>query len=262
MDTSSKNLQFLAVDDSNFHAHILLVGKLQRVKCMAYLRSKDVKQQSFHESCSTLQSDDSKQSLRSSSSSGDHFLKERVVVPLVDTVFLIKKSLQKGILQLQDKANNAHRATKRIEILHGLLHEKYKVSEAFIRILTRRIISLLSVQEKKENWVIAQALSGHFVAEGGSFRHMLWVHLEDTVASALAQILAVIDGDNNLDNLISDQSPEMNNLDNLISDQAPEMAQLWLRIFQGDQWDLLNIPVIQSVFKWLGYTVTLQMCLI
>ena len=38
---------------------------------------------------------------------------------------------------------------------------------------------------------------------------MLWVHLEDTVASALAQILAIIDGDNNLDNLISDQSPEM-----------------------------------------------------
>ena len=62
---------------------------------------------------------------------------------------------------------------------------------------------------------------------------MLWVHLEDTVASALAQILAVIDGDNNLDNLVSDQSPEM--------------AQLWLRIFQGNQWDLLNIPVTQSV---------------
>ena len=62
---------------------------------------------------------------------------------------------------------------------------------------------------------------------------MLWVHLEDTVASALAQILAVIDGDNNLDNLISDQSPEM--------------AQLWLRMFQEDQWNLLNIPVTQSV---------------
>ena len=62
---------------------------------------------------------------------------------------------------------------------------------------------------------------------------MLWVHLEDTVASALAQILAIIDGDNNLDNLISDQSPEM--------------AQLWLRIFQEDQWDLLNIPDTQSV---------------
>lgn len=62
---------------------------------------------------------------------------------------------------------------------------------------------------------------------------MLWVYLEDTVASALTQILAVIDGDNNLDNLISDSSPEM--------------AELWLKIFQEEKWDLLNIPATQSV---------------
>ncbi|XP_062408415.1 E3 ubiquitin-protein ligase rnf213-alpha-like isoform X2 [Sardina pilchardus] len=156
-------------------------------------------------------------------------------VALVDTVLLIKKSLQKGILQLQDKEDNAHRATKRIEILHGLLHNKYAVSEDFITILQRRIISILSAQEKGENWVTTQALSGHFVVEGGSFRHVLWVHLEDTVASALAQILAVIDGDNNLDNLINDPSPEM--------------VDLWLKIFQEDQWDLLNIPATQSQGK-------------
>lgn len=44
---------------------------------------------------------------------------------LVDTHLLMKKSLQKGILQLRDKADNTQRATKRVEILHGLLQRKY-----------------------------------------------------------------------------------------------------------------------------------------
>lgn len=47
------------------------------------------------------------------------------------------------------------------------------VSDAFIKSLERRIVSFLSEQEKlrgKENWVVAQALSDRFVAEGSSFR--------------------------------------------------------------------------------------------
>ncbi|XP_063061224.1 E3 ubiquitin-protein ligase rnf213-alpha-like isoform X2 [Engraulis encrasicolus] len=160
---------------------------------------------------------------------------EKEQVTLVDTLLLIRKSLQKGILQLQDKPDNMQRATKRIEILHGLLDYKYEVSEHFIRILQDRIISLLSVQINRDNWVIVQAFSEHFVAEGGSFRHMLWVHLEDTVASALAQVLSVIDGDNNLDNLITDQ--------------CPDMGKLWLEIFQEDQKTLLKIPPAKSSGK-------------
>ncbi|KAI4896113.1 hypothetical protein NFI96_011369, partial [Prochilodus magdalenae] len=160
-------------------------------------------------------------------------------VLLVDTLFLLKKSLQKGILQLHDKADNTQRPTKRIKILHGLLHNKYPaVSDTFITFLEGRIISLLSIREKmekrereeRENWVITQALSEHFVAEGGSFRHMLWIYLEDTVASALAQILAVIDGDNNLDNLI---------------EQSSEKSDLWLNVFREDPSNLLKIPVTE-----------------
>ncbi|KAL2092430.1 hypothetical protein ACEWY4_012228 [Coilia grayii] len=171
-------------------------------------------------------------------SDGSSSSSEREQVNLVDTLLLIKKSLQKGILRLQDKSDNTQRATRRIEILHGLLHGKYEVSEPFTRILQDRIIRILSEGEcrtQKDNWVTAQASSQRFVAEGGSFRHMLWVHLEDTVASALAQILAVIDGDNNLDNLISGQ--------------CPGMTELWLKIFQEDQWSLLKIPVAQSTGK-------------
>lgn len=44
---------------------------------------------------------------------------------LVDTRLLMKKSLQKGILQLRDKEDNTQRATRRVEVLHGLLQNKY-----------------------------------------------------------------------------------------------------------------------------------------
>lgn len=44
---------------------------------------------------------------------------------MVDTRLLMKKSLQKGILQLRDKEDNAQRATRRVEVLHGLLQNKY-----------------------------------------------------------------------------------------------------------------------------------------
>ncbi|KAM9432008.1 E3 ubiquitin-protein ligase rnf213-alpha-like [Clarias gariepinus] len=176
---------------------------------------------------------------KSSFSSTEHLDMDNPKAPLsekqdglVDTLLLIRKSLQKGILQLRDKADNSHRATTRVEILHSLLHNKLAVSDAFIKSLEKRIVSFLSEQEKikgKENWVVTQALSDRFVAEGSSFRHVLWVHLEDSVASALTNILAVIDGDNNLDNLINDQ--------------PSEKTDFWLRVFQEDQWDLLKIPV-------------------
>ncbi|XP_049326804.1 E3 ubiquitin-protein ligase rnf213-alpha-like [Astyanax mexicanus] len=169
-------------------------------------------------------------------SCGTTFPKEQVELSdtdLVDVLFLVKSSLQKGILLLHDKADNTQRATKRIEMLHGLLHNRHPESEIFIQALKRRIISLLHDQEKMKdrvNWVINQASSDRFVAEGGSFRHMLWIHLEDTVASALAQILAVIDGDNNLDNLI---------------DQPSEKSELWLNVFKENNCNLLKIPVTQ-----------------
>lgn len=54
-----------------------------------------------------------------------------------------------------------------------LIHLFSTVSDAFMKSLERRIVRFLSEQEKmkgKENWVVAQALTDHFVAEGSSFR--------------------------------------------------------------------------------------------
>lgn len=50
------------------------------------------------------------------------------------------------------------------------------------------------------------------------FRQALWGHLEDIVANVFAQILAVVDANNNLDH-ISQGSP---------------LAELWLQMFQEE----------------------------
>ncbi|KAL7825428.1 hypothetical protein AOLI_G00326350 [Acnodon oligacanthus] len=105
-----------------------------------------------------------------------------------------------------------------------------KVSRNFFKVLEKRVFNILSAREKEktENWVIAQAQSNSFVVEGTSFRHVLWVHLEDAVASAMAPIFAVVDGDNNLDHMTANQ--------------PCDKTDLWIKIFQEE--DLLTVPAL------------------
>ncbi|XP_066547032.1 E3 ubiquitin-protein ligase rnf213-alpha [Amia ocellicauda] len=151
---------------------------------------------------------------------------------LIDMQILIKQSLQKGAVRLEDKKNNISRATTRIQIMYDLLRsENHDISQAFMTCLQNRILRLLQAQDKshrnKDNWVVGQAMTDNFVLEGGSFRHTLWVHMEDVVASALAQVLAIIDGDDNLDN---------------IHKQPADKTSIWLKFFQDE--NLLKIPPI------------------
>ncbi|XP_036418081.1 E3 ubiquitin-protein ligase rnf213-alpha-like [Colossoma macropomum] len=153
---------------------------------------------------------------------------------LVDTALLTKMSMQKAIIQLNDKADNSHRAQKRVEILHDLLHANFDVPINFLKVLERRVVQILTAREKEKttNWVIDQAeKKKSFVVEGTSFRHVLWIQMEDAVASAMAQVFAVVDGDNNLDHVTTGQQPEK--------------TDLWMKIFQNQ--DLLSIPVLPKL---------------
>ncbi|XP_048088902.1 E3 ubiquitin-protein ligase rnf213-alpha-like isoform X2 [Alosa alosa] len=148
---------------------------------------------------------------------------------MLATRLLIKMSIQKAIVKLRDKTDNSHRAKARIDILHDLLHQGSDVSKRFFKALEKRIASVLTTQEQStSNWVIAQAKSKSFVVEGTSFRHALWIHLEDRIASAMAQVLATADGDNNLDHVAIGQ--------------PSDKTDLWLQIFQSE--DLLSISVL------------------
>ncbi|XP_029898687.1 E3 ubiquitin-protein ligase rnf213-alpha-like isoform X1 [Aquila chrysaetos chrysaetos] len=138
---------------------------------------------------------------------------------------MIKQSIQKAVIQLEDKADNSRRATERIMIIHNLLfhdHSRTTFYSHFMTVLKRRICHLLQEREKislePRDWVFRRAVSSEFILEDTSFRHALWMHLEDIVANLFAQILAVVDANNNLDHL-SPLSP---------------FSELWLQMFKEE----------------------------
>ncbi|KAM9258624.1 E3 ubiquitin-protein ligase rnf213-alpha-like [Morus bassanus] len=136
---------------------------------------------------------------------------------------MIKGSIQKAVIQLEDKKDNSQRPRERIEILHNLLFQtQSSVSSHFMTILKKRICNLLQEREKHiedpRGWIFRRALCTEFILEDTSFRQALWMHLEDLVANTFAQILAVVDANNNLDH-ISQGSP---------------LTELWLQIFQDE----------------------------
>ncbi|XP_074426105.1 E3 ubiquitin-protein ligase rnf213-alpha-like isoform X2 [Larus michahellis] len=138
---------------------------------------------------------------------------------------MIKQSIQKAVIQLEDKADNSRRATERIMIIHNLLfqdHGRTTFSSHFMNVLKRRICHLLQEREKisrePREWVFRRAVSSEFILEDSSFRHALWMHLEDIVANLFAQILAVVDANNNLDHLFP-LSP---------------LSELWLQMFKEE----------------------------
>ncbi|XP_009867566.1 PREDICTED: E3 ubiquitin-protein ligase RNF213-like, partial [Apaloderma vittatum] len=136
---------------------------------------------------------------------------------------MIKGSIQKALIKLEDKKDNSKRSMERIKILHNLLfHAETSVSSRFMTILKKRICYLLQDREKlisePRGWIFRRALSTEFILEDTSFRQALWMHLEDLVVDSFAQILAVVDANNNLDH-VSQGSP---------------LAELWLRMFQDE----------------------------
>ncbi|XP_014379404.2 E3 ubiquitin-protein ligase RNF213-like [Alligator sinensis] len=152
-----------------------------------------------------------------------HSLEESV--QLLDVEFLIKQCVQKAVIQLEDKRDNQKRATIRIQILYDALfpaQKKTAFANDFMGVLKKRICHLLQEREerslKPKEWTFHQAMSGKFILEGTSFRHTLWIYVEDIMVNVFAQILAVIDANNNL---------------NCISQETPR-SSLWLQMFQDE----------------------------
>ncbi|XP_065450526.1 E3 ubiquitin-protein ligase RNF213-like [Chrysemys picta bellii] len=144
---------------------------------------------------------------------------------LINTEYTIKQSVQKAVIQLEDKKDNSQRATERIQILCGALFQsqsKNIFAHHFMEVLKRRICNLLQEREmvshKPREWIFRRALSSEFILEGASFRHVVWIHLEDIVANMFAQILAVIDANNNLDHIA----------------QETPVSDLWLQMFKDE----------------------------
>ncbi|XP_075942052.1 E3 ubiquitin-protein ligase rnf213-alpha-like isoform X1 [Anarhichas minor] len=159
--------------------------------------------------------------------------KENGCYNVVDTTALVRSCVQSAVGMLRDQVENGIRSTQRVEILLTLLSDSDEVKAEFLQIVKRHLHSLLMTRDGntfssiKSNWVIKEASNIDALQEGGTFRHTLWKRVRAVVVPLLAQLLSVIDRDQNLDILLDGNCGEF-------------VKRLWLDIFGNDK--LLEIP--------------------
>ena len=111
----------------------------------------------------------------------------------------------------------------------------------FASVLTQRIYHLLTEREKNalnaSEWLYSEALSGTGVQEWGTFRKALWKRVYSAVVPILAEIIALVDRDSNLD---------------LMNNGSAWVSTLWLKILANDDISELSYskmisPVTNSV---------------
>lgn len=147
---------------------------------------------------------------------------------VVDTTALVRSCVQSAVGMLRDQVENGLRSTQRVEILLTLLSDGDEIKAGFLQSVKRHLYSLLATQDRnafsfiKSNWVIKEASNIDALQEGGTFRHTLWKRVRAVVVPLLAQLLSVIDRDQNLDILIDGNCGEF-------------VKRLWLDIFSNEK---------------------------
>ncbi|XP_071329691.1 E3 ubiquitin-protein ligase rnf213-alpha [Trachinotus anak] len=152
---------------------------------------------------------------------------------VLDTTALLRSCVQSAVGMLRDQVESGFRSTRRVQILQTLLSDNDEIKGEFLHTVKRHLHSLLAIYDGssfssiKSNWVIKEASNIDALQEGGTFRHTLWKRIQAVVVPLLAQLVSVIDRDQNLDILLDRNCGE-------------SVKRLWLDIFGNDK--LLEIP--------------------
>lgn len=167
---------------------------------------------------------------------------------VLDTTALLRSCVQSAVGMLRDQVESGLRSTRRVEILLTLLSDNDNIIGEFLQIVKRHLHSLLEFYDGntsiiKSNWVIKEASNIDALQEGGTFRHTLWKRVQAVVAPLLAQLVSVIDRDQNLDLLLDRNCGEY-------------VKRLWLDIFGNDK--LLEIPHLSRDHKSETRTILVQ----
>ncbi|XP_026181025.1 E3 ubiquitin-protein ligase rnf213-alpha-like isoform X2 [Mastacembelus armatus] len=146
---------------------------------------------------------------------------------VVDTTTLLRSCVQSAVGMLRDRVESGFRSTQRVEILLTLLSDNDEIKSKFLQILKTHLHSLLLILEDynfsiKSNWVIKEASNIDALQEGGTFRHALWKRIQSVVVPLFAQLISVIDRDQNMDILLDSNCGE-------------SIKTLWLDIFGNDK---------------------------
>uniref|UniRef100_A0A8C4HAD0 RING-type E3 ubiquitin transferase n=1 Tax=Dicentrarchus labrax TaxID=13489 RepID=A0A8C4HAD0_DICLA len=148
---------------------------------------------------------------------------------VVDTTALVRSCVQSAVGMLRDQVESGRRSTQRVEILLTLLNDNDEIKGEFLQTVKKHLHSLLATHEGtissiKSNWVIKEASNIDALQEG---RHTLWKRVQAVVVPLLAQLVSIIDRDQNM-NILLDKSC------------GESVKRLWLDIFSNDK--LLEIP--------------------
>ncbi|KAI1884420.1 hypothetical protein AGOR_G00226220 [Albula goreensis] len=150
---------------------------------------------------------------------------------VLDTTALVRSCIQSAVGMLRDQGEGGARSTKRVEILLTLLADDEELKAVFLTTLKRRLHSLLVTHDgntySPKNWVFNEASNIDALQEGGTFRHTLWKRVQSVVTPLLAQVVAMVDRDCNLDLLLDRNSGE-------------PVKRFWLDIFSNER--LLEVP--------------------
>ncbi|KAK2833428.1 hypothetical protein Q5P01_017317 [Channa striata] len=152
---------------------------------------------------------------------------------VVDTTALLQSCVHSAVGMLRDQVESGLRSTQRVELLLMLFSDSDEIKSEFLQTVKRHLHSLLAAHDGntfKSNWVIKEASNIDALQEGGTFRNTLWKRVQAVVVPLLAQLVSVIDRDQNMDILLDRNCGE-------------SVKRLWLDIFSNDK--LLEIPQMQ-----------------
>ncbi|XP_013865501.1 E3 ubiquitin-protein ligase RNF213 [Austrofundulus limnaeus] len=168
---------------------------------------------------------------------------------VIDTTLLLRSCVQSAVSMLSDHVKSGFRSTRRVAILLTLLSDDDEIKGEFLEMLKKRVHSLLVIHDGntlssiKSNWVLKEASNIDALQEGGTFRHTLWKRVQAVIVPLLAQLVSVIDRDQNMDLLLD-------------TNCCHSVKRLWLDIFSNEK--LLEISHLTMDHSFETRTILVQ----
>ncbi|XP_017280867.1 E3 ubiquitin-protein ligase rnf213-alpha [Kryptolebias marmoratus] len=168
---------------------------------------------------------------------------------VIDTTSLLRSCVQSAVSMLSDHVKSGFRSTRRVAILLTLLSDNDEIKGEFLQTLKKHLHSLLvfhdgnTLSSIKSNWVLKEASSIDALQEGGTFRHTLWKRVQAVIVPLLAQLVSIIDRDQNM-NLLLD------------ANCCESVKRLWLDVFSNEK--LLQISHLTMDHSFEARTILVQ----
>ena len=177
--------------------------------------------------------------------------------PVLNAEAVLRACVHGAVSRLDDQEESMDNASMRIHILLQLIPDDARVDgincELFYKQLKRQVIRLLQERDNRmeadaaTRWVRNEALSHSSLQVGGTFRRALWLRVVNTVTPILAEIIAFLDCNFNLQ-LISEAAAGVSNW----------LTALWLDIFNSSLVSQHRYDFMSPVQNEIGQRVRVQ----